>query len=107
MDIRVITVVRAVDRSSLIFDISEILSQYDSCETHSQFSVLECPTFLVKISHDELVGCTGRVHGEHVHATGCTRYSVQCKMLMLPVNVKSKLCLGSVTVLNCELTNHK
>ena len=87
---------RGVGRSSLIFDISEILSQSNSCETHSPFSVPECPTFLVKISHDELSVCTDRVQVGDVHCT-----------MILPANVKLKLCLGSVTVLNCELTNHK
>jgi len=68
----VIIVVRPMERSGLIFDISEILwlpgSQYDTGSTTagSHTVVPECPTFLVKISHDELAElynysrCTGR-----------------------------------------------
>ena len=63
----VIIVVRPMDRSGLIFDISEILwlpgSQYDTGSTTagSHTVVPECPTFLVKISHEELYSmCTRR-----------------------------------------------
>jgi len=86
----------------LIFEISEILSQYGATAArHSQSSVPECPTFSLKFP---MTSCV--YSGECTLNTACTYmvYSVQCKMLILPVNVKLKFCLGSaVTVINCEL----
>jgi len=59
----------------LIFEISEILWQYGATAArHSQSSVPECPTFLVKISHDELCvqRCMYSVHCMYIHGVLCT-----------------------------------